>query len=446
MSLRLAFAVTETGPDAAAGDYFTALELGTALAARYGWQIDYRPKGEGWYDLTGVDLLVAMVEDYQLPAIRNASPKLITIAWARNWFERWCEQPWIGNYDLLLASSRRAADFMSQRTGKLSRLLRIATNPERFNTDGRPPEPTLDYVFTGHYWQAERDIVAALSALPSRYRGAIYGKHWEQVPDLANLHRGFVPYRQIHEVYRQSTIVIDDANHVTKEWGAANSRVFDALAAGCLVITNSRSVSDDAFEGHLPVYESPGELANLLDRYLNDTGGRTRQLNALRGMVLERHCYTHRAVELGLHLRTLHKRGIDLTLATPVREEPTSTPTVQVTPQQQMEPATSRFLPAVSFVVPLFNHLAETQAMLASLQASLPAGLDYEIILVDDASTDGTAAWLKTLRDPCIKVLISETNRATPPPIMQGCGWPKANCSGCSTMICCLGQAGWSQC
>ncbi len=47
MPIRLAFAVTETGPDAAAGDYFTALELGSALQARFGWQIDYRPKAEG---------------------------------------------------------------------------------------------------------------------------------------------------------------------------------------------------------------------------------------------------------------------------------------------------------------------------------------------------------------------------------------------------------------
>jgi len=85
MSITLAFAVTETGPDAAAGDYFTALELGAALQARFGWQIEYRSKdegGEGWYDLAGVDLLVVMVEEFELPSIRNASPHLVTIAWA----------------------------------------------------------------------------------------------------------------------------------------------------------------------------------------------------------------------------------------------------------------------------------------------------------------------------------------------------------------------------
>lgn len=66
--------------------------------------------------------------------------------------------------------------------------------------------------------------------------------------------------------------------------------------------------------------------------------------------------------------------------------------------------------PVLSFITPLFNHLAETQAMVASLQASLPQGLDYELILVDDGSTDGTRAWLASLDDARVRVHLNPHN------------------------------------
>ena len=64
----------------------------------------------------------------------------------------------------------------------------------------------------------------------------------------------------------------------------------------------------------------------------------------------------------------------------------------------------------VSFIIPLYNCLPLTQAMLASLQATLPAGLAHEIILVDDGSTDGTREWLQTLSEPPFRVLLNERN------------------------------------
>lgn len=67
----------------------------------------------------------------------------------------------------------------------------------------------------------------------------------------------------------------------------------------------------------------------------------------------------------------------------------------------------------VSFVIPLYNCLPLTQAMLASLQATLPAGLEHEVILIDDGSTDGTRDWLAqsaALRSPPFRVLLNERN------------------------------------
>ena len=66
--------------------------------------------------------------------------------------------------------------------------------------------------------------------------------------------------------------------------------------------------------------------------------------------------------------------------------------------------------PRVSVVIPLHNCLPLTQAMLASLKATMPEGVSHEIIFIDDGSTDGTREWLATLNEPGIKVLLNERN------------------------------------
>lgn len=70
----------------------------------------------------------------------------------------------------------------------------------------------------------------------------------------------------------------------------------------------------------------------------------------------------------------------------------------------------ARTLARISFIVPLYNCLELTRAMVDSLQATLPRGLDHEIILIDDGSTDGTRAWLSGLSGEPFRVLLNERN------------------------------------
>jgi hypothetical protein len=111
-----------------------------------------------------------------------------------------------------------------------------------------PDSPRVDYVFTGNYWGHTRDIMQHLqpgAAALAPYRGWLVGSGLRAAlesgllaPEAEDMLRPPVPYERLPEVYAATKIVLDDNNHVTKAWGSVNSRVFDALAAGALVISN----------------------------------------------------------------------------------------------------------------------------------------------------------------------------------------------------------------
>ena len=112
------------------------------------------------------------------------------------------------------------------------------------------------------------------------------------------------------QVYQRVKIVVDDANHVTAPWGSVNSRVFDALSSGALVITNGVLGSKGTFNGELPTYSTASELSALLKFYLTNDNARKNLTHALSKFVRTMHSYTKRGEEFaealtdfGLHLK-----------------------------------------------------------------------------------------------------------------------------------------------
>ena len=293
---RIAFAVTEATETTLAGDYFTALELASQLAALFPCECAFvEHQSDNHYDLARFDAVIAMRDDYDPRKIQNAPPHLLTIAWLRNWFERFAERDAARYFDCVWASSPKACAFLEQALGKPVPLVPIATNWYRFQAGKAELGLKSDYVFTGSYWGLNREIVQLLDPAGLPFDFAIYGTGWEQVTHLAPYSRGPLPYRRMPDVYASTRLVIDDANHVTKTWGAVNSRVYDALAAGALVLTNGASGSEDMFEGLLPTFSTPQQLEDLLWTYLGDEAARRAKVAELQAVVEQRHTYQKRS-------------------------------------------------------------------------------------------------------------------------------------------------------
>lgn len=296
--------VTEADMETTAGDFFTALEFANSLI-KLGYEVKYlsRRGEEDWYDVgIEVDVLVSLLDAYDISSIYNTKNDLIKIAWARNWFDRWCEKEYFEQFDLVFASSTTACQYVEEHSNQRAVLFPIATNKDRFcfaerqRLDEEEKEKYYsDYAFTGSYWNAKRDIIDYLDPQKLPYQCKIFGANWEQIDKFKECAQGFVVYEDIPKVYQNTKIVIDDANHVTKSYGAVNSRVFDALAAGALVLTNGVVGAKETFQGLLPSFENEEDFNEKLTYYLEHDDERQELILKLQQFVLENHTYDVRA-------------------------------------------------------------------------------------------------------------------------------------------------------
>ena len=294
--LRIAFGVTSADPRTPAGDYFTAMELGLALKEAHGCEVVFADLN--CRDLAGADVFVVMRHDFPAGEMAGGAAGLVTIAWVRNRVDEWLANGALDRCALIFASATKAADAMHAATGRPVALLPIAANTRRFAPTGAAAEHEADLSFTGHFWGDAREAVHQLDPATLDARFAIYGHGWDEDPGFAPYWRGPVPYQELPRVYGSAKLVIDDSHPVTRVWDSLNSRVFDATAAGALVLTNCTGGVAEQFGGRLPSFSTPEELRALVDHYLGDEAAREALAAEMRAEVLARHDYRHRAATL----------------------------------------------------------------------------------------------------------------------------------------------------
>jgi len=277
------------------GDWYSGHEIGDALQAQ-GWRVTYvQRKGEEWYELPpDLEYVLSLMDPFDL---RRVPDHVVSIAWIRNWTERWLQRPWFQRADVLLASSAGTAELIERTTGRRTIRFPLAVNPARFHPQPAQERYAADYVFTGNWWGKDRDIQQALAPRAGE-RVAIYGRGWEQVAELAPHARGELPYGELPAVYASAKLVLDDTQGPTLPYGALNARVFDALAAGTLPVTNCEAGARELFDEDFPVWSSRETLRSTLDGLLTDERRRAELTRRYREMVLTKHTYANRAVRL----------------------------------------------------------------------------------------------------------------------------------------------------
>lgn len=286
----IGFIVTNTSDS---NDFQAALELGRALQAIAPVHLRYIGEDD-WSSVVGIDMLVVMASRFDLTKVTNINPYVTSVNWVRHWHDHWVEAPSFHTYDHVWTSSECSAQFLQEHTGRRAAVLPLASNTALFS-NGRPrPEYACDYCFVGSNYDVARSIQFDLDPPMIKGRGLVFGAGWDNTP-LQSISTEPVGYEKLPDVYASTKIVIDDADFSTKSWGGCTSRLFDALAAGSLIVTNAAVGARELFGDLVPTYHDRQSLADTINYWLSYDEERKQRVAELRRLVQDRHTYEHRA-------------------------------------------------------------------------------------------------------------------------------------------------------
>jgi GT2 family glycosyltransferase/spore maturation protein CgeB len=274
------------------GDWYTAHQLGDALA-ELGWRVSYaQRKHDGWLKLPDdLDYVVSLLDSFDLSTLPD---HVVAAVWIRNWTDRWLERPWLERADLLLVSSTGSAELVQASTGRRTVQFPLATDPSRFTPQRKDPRRAADYVLTGNRWGEERPLEQALAPRTGE-QVRVHGRGWEKVPAMLPYVKGELAHDELGAAYASAKLVLDDTQGPTKPYGALNARVFDALAAGTLALTDCEAGIRELFDEDYPVWSSAADLRAKIDDLLGDDERRSALAQRYRDVVLAAHTYAHRA-------------------------------------------------------------------------------------------------------------------------------------------------------
>jgi spore maturation protein CgeB len=141
-----------------------------------------------------------------------------------------------------------------------------------------------------------RPVVA--DALAAGLRPAIYGGGWRDLVDPSLVVADHLDNDLLPIVYSSAGVVLNDHWETMRAWGFVSNRLFDVLACGTPVISDTVHGLDELFGGAVLEYGTPTELRALVDEVLADPATARERAARGRELVVANHTMDRRAREL----------------------------------------------------------------------------------------------------------------------------------------------------
>jgi O-antigen biosynthesis protein len=265
------------------GDHHFAIGLANALE-RLGHKADVYYHEEELRDKYDVALVLRGLTKYSL------TPDAVNAIWSISHpdqvsFDEFEE------FDLVFTASMSYRAMVAQMIGRHALPLLQATDRDRFF-----PHPDVErgaaLLFVGNSRKVDRPTVRY--SLEAGLPIVIHGSGWEGIVPPAAIRSTYLPNEEASIAYARAGAVLNDHWQSMKDFGFISNRVFDAVASGATVISDSFPELKRVFGGELHTFTTKSDFIYLAHRVLASQPDKDAQMNAAME-VLDHHTLDARA-------------------------------------------------------------------------------------------------------------------------------------------------------
>ncbi len=207
-------------------------------------------------------------------------------------------------YDFAFVASQSYANFLATFLKTRVRVLLQCTDPDRFSYK-QSRDPVNKLLFVGNSRNEYRPIVK--NAIESRQDIDVYGTLWNQFIPVSYIRGENISNKELGDYYSRYDAVLNDHWESMKVYGFVSNRIFDVLAAGGTLISDSMPSVSRLFGDAVTQINNNENFESVLTRV------RTKnilniQKRAISEYVCENHSFKNRANEI--HAVILERLGL----------------------------------------------------------------------------------------------------------------------------------------